>query len=61
LTIETRRIVSTPFVGIYTNLGGDPDPHPSAVCTELIAAGKRAIPVVDNCPVVIATNFAQRG
>jgi len=39
-----------PGLAAYTNLADGPDPPPIAVARELIATGKRAILVVDNCP-----------
>ncbi|MEM5388332.1 hypothetical protein VSR68_32910 [Paraburkholderia phymatum] len=37
-------------LAIYTNLTDEPDPPPVALLTNLIANGKRAVLVVDNCP-----------
>jgi hypothetical protein len=37
-------------LAIYTNLAHDPDPQPYGLASDLIAAGTRAILVVDNCP-----------
>lgn len=38
-----------PSLAFYTNMADDPDPHPTALATERIAVGSRAILVVDNC------------
>lgn len=48
-----RRIGDSPLpasLAVYTNLMDEPDPPPVALLTNLIANGKRAILVVDNCP-----------
>ena len=39
-----------PSLAIYTNIGDDPNPQPIALTSDLIAAGTRAILVIDNCP-----------
>ena len=38
-----------PDLAIYTNMSDSPDPQPIAVASNLIAAGERAILVIDNC------------
>lgn len=39
-----------PTLVFYTNLADGPDPHPTSLASNLIAARTRAIIVVDNCP-----------
>ena len=39
-----------PSLAIYTNMVDEPDPHPIALASGLVAAATRAILVVDNCP-----------
>lgn len=39
-----------PSLAIYTNLSDNPDPQPSGLASDLLAAGTRAILVIDNCP-----------
>jgi len=39
-----------PSLAAYTNLADGPDPQPTILASELIAARKRAILVIDNCP-----------
>ncbi len=38
-----------PSVAIYTNMADSPDPQPTGLASELVAAGTPAILVVDNC------------
>lgn len=38
-----------PSLAVYTNVAEDPDPQPTALANDLIAAGKRQILVIDNC------------
>ena len=37
-------------LAIYTNMADGPDPQPIALASNLAAAGRRAILVIDNCP-----------
>jgi hypothetical protein len=39
-----------PSQAIYTNMADDPNPQPIGLASDLIAAGTRAILVIDNCP-----------
>jgi hypothetical protein len=39
-----------PSLAIYTNMADGPDPQPSGLAANLVAAGARAILVIDNCP-----------
>jgi hypothetical protein len=39
-----------PALACYTNIADEPEPRPLALAAELIAAKKRAIFVIDNCP-----------
>jgi hypothetical protein len=38
-----------PSLAIYTNMGDDPHPQPTAIASDLLATNKRAILVIDNC------------
>jgi hypothetical protein len=38
-----------PSLAYYTNLADEPDPTPTAVASNLVAAGEKAIVVIDNC------------
>ncbi|HEY6768584.1 MAG TPA: hypothetical protein VI386_27815, partial [Candidatus Sulfotelmatobacter sp.] len=40
-----------PTLAFYTNMANDPDPQPMTFASDRIAAGSRAILVVDNCPL----------
>lgn len=37
-------------LAVYTNLSDNPDPHPTALASDLIANNMRAVLIVDNCP-----------
>ena len=39
-----------PALAAYTNMADDPDPQPTALVSDLLAARTRTIIVVDNCP-----------
>ncbi len=39
-----------PSLASYTNIADEPDPQPTGLISDLIAAGTRAIVIVDNCP-----------
>jgi hypothetical protein len=39
-----------PSLAFYTNVAERPDPQPAGLASDLIAAGRRAILVIDNCP-----------
>jgi hypothetical protein len=39
-----------PSLAIYTDMANGPDPMPTAMASNLVASGKRAILVIDNCP-----------
>jgi len=39
-----------PSLAIYTDIADEPDPQPKGLASDLIAAGTRAILVIDNCP-----------
>ncbi|MBZ9823209.1 hypothetical protein [Mesorhizobium sp. CA4] len=39
-----------PSLAIYTDIADEPDPQPKGLASDLIAAGTRAIVVIDNCP-----------
>ncbi len=39
-----------PALALYTNMTDGPDPQPTALASNLAAAGTRAILVIDNCP-----------
>jgi hypothetical protein len=39
-----------PSLAIYTNIADSPNPQPTGLASELVAAGTPAILVVDNCP-----------
>ena len=39
-----------PSLAIYTNMADGPDPQPIGMASNLVAAGTRAILVIDNCP-----------
>jgi hypothetical protein len=39
-----------PSLAIYTNVAEGPDPSPMGLASDIIAAGTRAILVIDNCP-----------
>jgi hypothetical protein len=46
-------------LAIYTNLADGPEPPPTSLTTQLIAAGARAILVIDNCPPDLHQRLAE--
>jgi hypothetical protein len=42
-----------PSLAVYTDIADSPDPQPSLMASDLVAAGTRAILVIDNCPPAI--------
>jgi hypothetical protein len=39
-----------PALAIYTDIADEPNPQPTAMASNLVAAGTRAVLVIDNCP-----------
>jgi hypothetical protein len=48
-----------PDLAIYTNMADGPDPPPIALATQLIAAGTRAVVVIDNCAPELHCRLAE--
>jgi hypothetical protein len=46
-----------PDWALYTDISYDPDPGPTAFAEQLIAAGSRAVMIVDNCPPELHTRL----
>jgi hypothetical protein len=42
-----------PSLAVYTNIGDNPDPQPSVLASDLVAARLRAVLLIDNCPAEV--------
>lgn len=49
-----------PSLAAYTDVADDPEPQPTALASDLIASGKRAILVIDNCPPELHRRLSER-
>lgn len=48
-----------PSLAVYTDISDNPDPQPTLLASDLIAAGSRAILVIDNCPPATHRQLAE--
>lgn len=48
-----------PALAVYTDISDNPDPQPTLLASDLIAAGSRAILVIDNCPPATHRQLAE--
>lgn len=48
-----------PALAYYTNVAEEPDPPPIGLASDLIAANRRAILVIDNCPFALHSDLAR--
>jgi hypothetical protein len=48
-----------PSLAIYTDIADGPDPQPRGLASDLVASGRRAILVVDNCPPEIHKQLSE--
>jgi hypothetical protein len=49
----------SPSLAFYTNVAASPDPQPAILASQLIAAGKHAVLVADNCPLDLHRRLSQ--
>jgi hypothetical protein len=48
-----------PSLAIYTDIADEPDPQPKGLASDVVAAGTRAILVIDNCPSEIHKQLSE--